>query len=223
MGEDIIVETTNGKVRGYSRRGVIKFKGIPYAAPPIGNLRFKAPAQVEPWSGVLDATQYSPVSIQPPSNLEFGEPMPQSEAECLTLNVWTQGLDNGKRPVMFWIHGGGFITGSAVIYDGARLVLRGDVVVVSINYRLGYLGFFYMPDMPDTTANAGLLDMVISQSLEEILIMSLFLENPRGVWRFLAYLLCLQLRDCSIELSPNPELQINSVIILSLQLKSMKN
>ncbi|MFX1344795.1 MAG: carboxylesterase/lipase family protein [Promethearchaeota archaeon] len=160
MEEDIIVDTTHGKIRGYSRRGVIKFKGIPYAAPPIGSLRFKAPAPVEPWSGVLDATQFSPVSIQPPSNLEFGEPMPQSEAECLTLNVYTQKLDNGKRPVMFWIHGGGFITGSAVIYDGARLVLRGDVVVVSINYRLGYLGFFYMPDMPDTTANAGLLDMI---------------------------------------------------------------
>ncbi|MFX1427098.1 MAG: carboxylesterase/lipase family protein [Promethearchaeota archaeon] len=160
MEEDVIVETTHGKVRGYSRRGVIKFKGIPYAAPPIGSLRFKPPAPVEPWSDVLDAIKYSPVSIQPPSNLEFGEPMPQSEAECLTLNIWTKGLDDGKRPVMFWIHGGGFTTGSAVIYDGARLVNRGDVVVVSINYRLGYLGFFYMPDMPDTTANAGLLDMV---------------------------------------------------------------
>lgn len=157
-----IVETTHGKVRGYSRRGVIKFKGIPYAAPPIGKLRFKAPAPVEPWNDVLDATKYSPVSIQPPSALEaqFGEPLPQSEADCLTLNIWTQGLDNGKRPVMFWIHGGGFITGNGASLDGARLVLRGDVVVVSINYRLGYLGFFYMPDMPDTTANAGLLDMV---------------------------------------------------------------
>ncbi|MBY8992088.1 MAG: carboxylesterase/lipase family protein [Candidatus Lokiarchaeota archaeon] len=162
MGEDVIVETTNGIVRGYSRRGVFKFKGIPYAAPPKGNLRFKPPAPVEPWSDVLDATNYSPVSIQPPSLLEaqFGEPMPQSEAECLTLNIWTQGLDIGKRPVMFWIHGGGFTTGSGASLDGTRLVFRGDVVVVSINYRLGYLGFLYMPDMPDTTANAGILDMV---------------------------------------------------------------
>jgi len=157
-----IVETTHGKVRGYSRRGVIKFKGIPYAAPPIGNLRFKAPAPVEPWSGVFDAIKYSPISIQPPSVLEaqFGEPMPQSEADCLTLNIWTQGLDNGKRSVMFWIHGGGFITGNGAALDGARLALRGDVVVVSINYRLGYLGFLYMPDEKDATANAGLLDMV---------------------------------------------------------------
>ncbi len=162
MGENFIVETKYGKVRGYSRRGVIKFKGIPYAAPPIVKLRFKPPVPVEPWSDVLDATKYSPIAIQPPSRLEaqFGEPMPQSEAECLTLNIWTQGLDNAKRPVMFWIHGGGFITGNGASNDGSRLVVRGDVVVVSINYRLGYLGFFYLPDMPDTTANAGLLDMV---------------------------------------------------------------
>ncbi|MFX1427099.1 MAG: carboxylesterase/lipase family protein [Promethearchaeota archaeon] len=160
--EDIIVETTYGKVRGYSRRGVIKFKGIPYAAPPIGKLRFRPPAPVKPWNDVLDATEYSPIAIQPPSRLEamFGEPLPQNEAECLTLNVWTQGLDNNKRPVMFWIHGGGFITGTGATLDGSRLVLRGDIVIVSINYRLGYLGFLYMPDMPDTTANAGILDMV---------------------------------------------------------------
>ncbi len=162
MENDIIVETSHGKIRGYSRRGLIKFKGIPYAAPPVGELRFKPPAPVEPWEGLRDATQYSPVSIQPPSNLEdlFAEPLPQSESECLTLNIWTQNLKDEKRPVMFWIHGGGFITGNGASLDGARLVLRGDVVVVSINYRLGYLGFFFMPDMPDTTANAGLLDMV---------------------------------------------------------------
>ena len=162
MEDDFIVETTHGKVRGYSRRGVIKFKGIPYAAPPVGNLRFKAPAPLEFWSGVRNATKYSPIAPQPPSALEaqFGEPMPQSETDCLTLNIWTPGLDNSKRPVMFWIHGGGFITGNGASLDGARLVLRGDVVVVSINYRLGYLGFLYMPDVPDIDANVGLLDMV---------------------------------------------------------------
>ncbi len=162
MENDIIVETTNGKIRGYSKKGVIKFKGIPYAAPPVGEFRFKPPAPVEPWSEVRDALKYSSVSIQPSSNLEalFGEPLPQSESDCLTLNIWTQSLNGKKRPVMFWIHGGGFITGNGASLDGSRLVLRGDVVVVSINYRLGYLGFFYMPDMPDTTANAGLLDMV---------------------------------------------------------------
>jgi len=158
-----IVETSYGKVRGYSRRGVIKFKGIPYAAPPIGELRFKPPAPVEQWGEVRDATKYSSVSIQSPSNLDSlfgGEPLPQSESDCLTLNIWTQRLEGEKRPVMFWIHGGGFLMGNGASNDGSRLVLRGDVVVVSINYRLGYLGFFFMPDMSDTTANAGLLDMV---------------------------------------------------------------
>jgi len=162
MENDIIVETTNGNIRGYSRRGVIKFKGIPYAAPPVGELRFKPPAPVETWSEVRNTTKYSPVSIQPPSNLEdmFDEPLPQSEYNCLTLNIWTQNLKDEKRPVMFWIHGGGFVTGNGASLDGSRLVLRGDVVVVSINYRLGYLGFLYMPDMLGTTANAGIHDMV---------------------------------------------------------------
>lgn len=162
MEEKFVVETTNGKIQGYFNRGVIKFKGIPYAAPPIGNLRFKPPVPVEPWEGILDTTKYGPVAPQPPSNLEnmFGKPLPQSEAECLTLNVWTQALDNFKRPVMFWIHGGAFITGSSRALDGSRLVLRGNVVVVSINYRLGALGFLYMRDIPDTSPNVGLLDMV---------------------------------------------------------------
>ncbi len=162
MEDNYIVETSYGKVRGYSRRGVIKFKGIPYAAPPIGNLRFKAPAPVDSWSDVRDATRFSPVAPQPPSTLEslFGEPMPQSEAECLTINIWTNDLNAKGRPVMFWIHGGGFITGSGASLDGARLVQRGNVVVVSINYRLGYLGFLYMPDVSDADTNVGLLDMI---------------------------------------------------------------
>ena len=91
MEEKFVVETTKGKIQGYFNRGVIKFKGIPYAAPPIGNLRFKPPVPVEPWEGILDATKYGPVAPQPPSNLEnmFSDPLPSSEAECLTLNIWT--------------------------------------------------------------------------------------------------------------------------------------
>jgi para-nitrobenzyl esterase len=162
MEENIIVETTNGKIKGYSRRGVIKFKGIPYAAPPVGNLRFKPPTPAEPWSGVLDATNYGPVAPQPPSALEnmFSDPLPSSEAECLTLNIWTQSIKDKLKPVMFWIHGGAFITGSGRALDGSRLVLRGNVVVVSINYRLGALGFLFMDEVPDISPNVGLLDMV---------------------------------------------------------------
>jgi len=143
------------------RRGIIKFKGIPYAAPPVGQLRFSPPAPVEPWSGIRDALEYSPVAPQPQSNLEmlFGAQKAQSEAECLTLNIWTPQSNSSKRPVLFFIHGGAFVTGTGASLDGSRLALRGDVVVVSINYRLGALGFLYLPDTPEASANVGLLDM----------------------------------------------------------------
>ncbi len=162
MVENFIVETTSGKVRGYGRRGVIKFKGIPYAEPPIGDIRFKPSVSVKPWKDILDATNFSPIAPQPPPEIEarYTRNMPQNEADCLTLNIWTQKLDINKRPVMFWIHGGGFTIGSGSGSDGSRLVLRGDVVVVSINYRLGPLGFLYMPDIPDSTANVGMLDII---------------------------------------------------------------
>ena len=161
-GDYQVVETSNGPVRGYGRRGIIKFKGIPYAAPPVGDLRFKPPAPVEAWSDIRDALEYSPTSPQVPSELEsmFGEQRPRDEATCLTLNIWTQGIDEKKRPVMFWIHGGGFVTGTGAALDGARLALRGDVVMVSINYRLGTLGFLHFPDIPNASSNVGLLDMV---------------------------------------------------------------
>ena len=162
MENEYTVKTTNGQILGYARRGIIKFKGIPYAAPPVGDLRFKTPAPVVPWEGVREALEYSPIAPQPQSALEsqFGEERPQNEAECLTLNIWTSTLDHEKRPVLFFIHGGGFVTGTGASLDGSRLVSRGDVVVVSINYRLGSLGFLYMPDEPDASANVGLLDMV---------------------------------------------------------------
>ena len=161
MENEPVVETSNGKVRGYNRRGIIKFKGIPYAAPPVGPLRFRPPAPVESWTGVRDALEYSPIAPQAPSNLElmFGGQRVQNEAECLTLNIWTPGVDSSKRPVMFFIHGGAFVTGTGASLDGSRLALRGDVVVVSINYRLGALGFLYLPDEGEASSNVGLLDM----------------------------------------------------------------
>jgi len=162
MEKEYIIETSNGKVRGYGRKGIIKFKGISYAASPAGDRRFKPPAPVEPWTGVRDALEYSPIAPQPASNLEmmFGGQRVQNEAECLTLNIWTPGLDSAKRPVMFFIHGGAFVTGTGASLDGTRLALRGDVVVVSINYRLGVLGFLFLPDEKDASSNVGLLDMV---------------------------------------------------------------
>lgn len=158
----VIVETKSGKVQGYSSKGLEIFKGIPYAAPPIGSLRFSPPAPREPWKDVLDATKFGPYAMQGFNALEllFGKlPYQESEADCLTLNIWTPDTDDAKRPVMVWIHGGGFTFGSGadLIYDGRTLARRGNVVVVTINYRLGALGFLHIPGV---TANAGLLDQI---------------------------------------------------------------
>jgi para-nitrobenzyl esterase len=159
MEKNLIVDTKLGKVRGYRTRGVLKFKGVPYAEPPIGGLRFSPPALKEPWEGILDATEYGPIAPQPPSVLlaMFGGKAKQSEEECLTVNIWRPETDQKNLPVMVWIHGGAFVTGSGADLDGARLALRGNVVIVSLNYRLGVLGFFYIPGK---TANVGLLDQV---------------------------------------------------------------
>ncbi|MHA2130641.1 MAG: carboxylesterase/lipase family protein, partial [Promethearchaeota archaeon] len=137
------------------------FKGIPYAAPPIGDLRYSPPAPREPWNDIFMANNFGPIAPQPTyfftSNV--GKNAKQSEAECLNLNIWTPGIDRKKRPVMFWIHGGGFMYESSaeVQYDGLLLARRGDVVVISINYRLGPLGFLYIPGI---TANVGMLDQI---------------------------------------------------------------
>jgi para-nitrobenzyl esterase len=154
-----IIDTKLGKVRGYSARGAVKFKGIPYAAPPVGELRFSPPSPNQPWDGVLDATEFGTIAPQPPSVLlaMFGGKAKQSEADCLTLNVWRPATDQTKLPVMVWIHGGAFVTGSGADLDGARLAIRGNIIVVSLNYRLGALGFFYIPGK---TANVGLLDQI---------------------------------------------------------------
>src|SRR5690606_38226783 len=129
----------------------IAFLGIPYAAPPIGARRF---AQAEPapqWTGVREATQWGASQLQPDDALStllgFAAPRLRDE-DCLTINVWTPAIDDRRRPVLVWIHGGGFISGTsaAPVCDGARLSARGDIVVVSFNYRVGALGFLYLDD-----------------------------------------------------------------------------
>jgi para-nitrobenzyl esterase len=138
-----IVETQYGKVEGTRRGAHTVFRGIPYAMPPVGDLRFRAPEPPAPWSGVRPALEYSASSLQgamfAPGVVALG---PQSE-DCLYLNVFTPATDAKKRPVLFWIHGGAFTVGSASqpLYDATRLVERDDVVVVTINYRLGALGY----------------------------------------------------------------------------------
>ena len=153
-----IVETTSGKVEGQSRGAHERFLGIPFAAPPLGELRWKAPQPPAPWSGVRAAQAYAPSCPQPPSALP-GMAVGAQDEDCLYLNVFTPRADGRKRPVLFWIHGGGFTGGGAAqaLYDGGALAERGDVVVVTINYRLGALGYLHLPG---ADANCGQLDQI---------------------------------------------------------------
>ncbi|WP_422354908.1 carboxylesterase/lipase family protein [Roseivirga pacifica] len=153
-------KTAYGKVRGASMEGVNIFKGIPYAGKVSGNRRFKRPADLKPWTGVRDALEFGPPSIQPPRR---GEPTPAED--CLFLNVWTPANDNKKRPVMFYSHGGGFVIGSGASpgQDGSNLARNFDVVVVETNHRLGLLGFLYLGELAGEeyaeSGNMGVLDI----------------------------------------------------------------
>lgn len=164
-----LATTTAGQVRGFTRDGIHVFRSIPYAAPPVGEHRFRPPVPTAPWHGVREATAFGPVAPQNTSILEAmlggGEPE-VDEADCLTLTVFTPAMDEKKRPVMFWIHGGAFVigSGSTPLYDGTRFAAHGDVVVVSINYRLGALGFLHLDEIFGAdfagSGNAGILDQV---------------------------------------------------------------
>ncbi|MFB7372014.1 carboxylesterase/lipase family protein [Streptomyces sp. NPDC056222] len=144
-----VVELPAGRLRGGTEGGLAVFKGVPYAAPPVGALRWR-PAQPHPgWQGTRDATAFGPSAPQP--YREGGDQVlgthgsPPFDEDCLTLNVWTPGADDAKRPVMVWIHGGGFISGSGSMpnYSGETFSRNGDLVVVTVNYRLGPLGYLY--------------------------------------------------------------------------------
>jgi para-nitrobenzyl esterase len=153
-----LVRTANGVLRGAVESDHRLFAGIPYAAPPVGPLRFQPPAAAPPWKGIRDATKPGPRCIQDPgADPEFGK---QSDEDCLSLNVWTPVTTAAPRPVMVWIHGGSFTGGSGKIYDAGWLVTRGDVIVVTINYRLGTLGFLAHPALGPAGAvgNYGLQD-----------------------------------------------------------------
>src|SRR5580704_10464689 len=159
---DPVVRTKAGALRGAVENGVTVFRAVPYAAPPIGALRFAPPRPVAAWQGVRDATKNGPIAPQGRSRLAhvMGDfERPQAE-DCLTLNIWTPAADTKKRPVLVWIHGGAFSSGSGSVpwYSGERFAANGDVVVVSINYRLGALGFLCLPGV--SPGNLGLRDQV---------------------------------------------------------------
>jgi para-nitrobenzyl esterase len=153
-----VVKTTAGLVQGVATLDKRHFAGIPYAAPPVGPLRWQPPQPVAPWPGVRDATKVGPRCLQDEgSDLEMGR---QTDEDCLTLNVWTPPPAEEPRPVMVWIHGGAFINGNGGMYDSRWLVDRGDIIVVTLNYRLGALGFLAHPALGPEGAvgNYGLQD-----------------------------------------------------------------
>ncbi|QQQ19358.1 carboxylesterase family protein [Brevundimonas vitis] len=164
-----IVAVAQGELVGRVEDGIAAYKGIPYAEPPVGPLRWRAPRPPLAWATPRDAGSYGALCIQPPGNGDPGVgPGPMSE-DCLTLNVWAPADAEGPLPVMVWIHGGGMNNGSgtATLYDGRNLARRG-VVVVTVNYRLGRLGFFDHPALAaertedEPGGNYGMMDIVAS-------------------------------------------------------------
>jgi para-nitrobenzyl esterase len=157
-----LLQTDSGKLSGKTVPGGVRaFLGIPYAAPPTGPLRWRPPAQVAPWPGVRDATRHGPACVQ----LDGDERLPGSAEDCLTLDVWTPAGGAANKPVFVWFPGGAFVQGSGsfALYDGARLAAREDAVVVTLNYRLGPLGFLAHPELAreagrDASPSYGLLD-----------------------------------------------------------------
>ncbi|WP_344411608.1 carboxylesterase/lipase family protein [Pseudonocardia ailaonensis] len=168
MDEDVRIDS--GILRGTARPdlGVRSFLGIPYAAPPTGANRWRPPRPVVPWAGVRDATEFGPASWQlaPPSGSLFSGQESVFDEDCLTLDVWTGPAGDHDRPVIVWVHFGAFTFGSASnpLYDGARLASRG-ITVVTIQYRLGRLGFLAHPGLSAETGyggsgNYGLMDQI---------------------------------------------------------------
>lgn len=155
------VTTDEGPVRGVVDGDLVTFKGIPYAAPPTGALRFAPPARPTAWTSVRDTNAFGPAC--PQTIAADAAPLPRDEA-CLSVNVWTH-RTGAPRPVLVWIHGGGYVEGSARFpsYDGAELARRTGLTVVSINYRVGVLGFLALPQLTATdggTGNWGLRDQI---------------------------------------------------------------
>jgi para-nitrobenzyl esterase len=186
FGATGVVATTNGPVRGAEEAGIHVFKGVRYGAPPTGALRFMPPEKPQPWKSAADATAFGAPAMQMPLGTAGQEPKTElakalqpvyptlaewkaGSEDCLFLNVWTPATgDGGKRPVMVWLHGGGFAYGSGAwpMYDGGNLAKKGDVVVVTLNHRLNAFGYLELADVFGAkyakSGNAGMLDIVMA-------------------------------------------------------------
>jgi para-nitrobenzyl esterase len=166
---DLVVSTAYGKVCGLRKDGVAQWRGIPYAEPPLGELRFLPPRPPVPWTGERDATRFGAVAEQSRDARSamlsgIGGKMAMSE-DCLVLNVFSPAADGARRPVVVWIHGGAFImgSGSQPLYNGSSFAVNHDIVVVTINYRLGLLGLLYLGDLAGDAyrhGNVSLLDQL---------------------------------------------------------------
>jgi para-nitrobenzyl esterase len=167
MADAPVAHTPLGDLRGIFRDGIAAFHGVPYAEPPIGELRFAPAAPVLAWSGLRDATSHGPIAPQPPPRLSAlvgrGSTRPQNE-DCLTLTICTPAPDAKARPVVVWLHGGAWLSGAGSLdrLDGSLLAREGDLVFVGVNYRLGALGWLHRPGIVD--AEAGASDMIAALS-----------------------------------------------------------
>lgn len=180
-----VTSTISGPVRGRREGRICVFRGIRYGAPPTGQDRFRPSKRPQPWTQVKDVFEFGAAAMQMRMGLaDSAEPsaltaalapiLPQTSdrttesEDCLFLNLWTPGVDEQKRPVMIWLHGGGFVAGSAAwpVYDGARLAEKGDVVVVSINHRLNVFGFLHLAELAGAeflqSGNAGMSDILLA-------------------------------------------------------------
>jgi len=188
------VQTASGRLRGVVRYGVNQFWGVPYAASTAGANRFMPPAKVTAWSGTRDCFQVGNRAPQDPDgpisevfSLDRQEPMGE---DCLNLNVFTPGLERGNRPVMVWLHGGGFAGGSGnwLLYEGTNLARKEDVVMVSVTHRLNLFGFLYLADLGGgekwaNSSNVGMQDVVAALAwIKENI--SAFGGNPGNVTVF---------------------------------------
>ncbi|XP_040284113.1 cholinesterase isoform X3 [Bufo bufo] len=194
--EDDIVLTKSGKVKGIQisvfSKTITAFLGIPYAEPPLGALRFKKPEPIQPWSEVWNATEYGNSCYQYVdqtfpgfSGAEMWNPNTQLSEDCLYLNIWIPSPKPRNASVMIWIYGGGFQTGTSSldIYDGKFLARNERVIVVSLNYRVGILGFLAFPGNPEAPGNAGLFDQRLAlQWIHENI--AAFGGNPKSITLF---------------------------------------
>jgi para-nitrobenzyl esterase len=167
-----VANTTSGKIRGVVQENKVNaFRGIPYGAPTGGANRFMPPVTPESWTGIRETIEWGPEAPQGPHTeiSEVSATIPKGltiSEDCLHLNVWTNGLDARKRPVMVWLHGGGFTSGngSYTMYDGANMARKHDVVNVTVNHRLNSFGFLYLADLGGEkyaqASNCGILDVV---------------------------------------------------------------